>query len=137
MLPFVPLFAYVHTFQVGVDHEGRVIALHLVTYANAGWSLDFSEMVTGFRSRSTSRSMHLSLQYLQHHLHNIDHCYNIPHIQADGYICRTNLPSSTAMRGFGKVEAHYVIEEIMERVARRLGMPSDKVWHQNSALGHS
>ncbi len=57
----------------------------------------------------------------------MDHCYNIPNFEVDGFIPKTNTPASVAMRGFGKVEAEYFMEEIIERVARTLHVDPIKV----------
>lgn len=53
--------------------------------------------------------------------------YDIPHYQSIGYLCKTNIPSSTAMRGFGLPQAHFVIQTIMFDIAKHLNMSFNKV----------
>ena len=46
-------------------------------------------------------------------------------------MARTNTTSHTAFRGFGGPQGMLVIEEIMDRVARRLGLPPEVVRERN------
>lgn len=69
--------------QVGFTKEGKVIALDLNLYNNAGNTLDLSHSVM-------DRAL----------LHS-DNCYKIPHVRAVGHLCKTNTASNTAFRGFG------------------------------------
>lgn len=69
--------------QLGFTNEGKVIALDLDLYNNAGNTLDLSHSVM-------DRAL----------LHS-DGAYKIPHVRAVGHICKTNTASNTAFRGFG------------------------------------
>jgi xanthine dehydrogenase molybdopterin-binding subunit B len=46
-------------------------------------------------------------------------------------VAKTNLTSQTAFRGFGGPQGMLVIEEIIDRVARRLGLPPEVVRERN------
>jgi xanthine dehydrogenase molybdopterin-binding subunit B len=46
-------------------------------------------------------------------------------------VAKTNTTSQTAFRGFGGPQAMLVMEEIMDRVARRLGLPPEAVRERN------
>ena len=46
---------------------------------------------------------------LERALFHIDGAYAIPNIRVVGRICRTNLPSNTAFRGFGGPQARIYI----------------------------
>lgn len=52
---------------------------------------------------------------------NLEQAYFIPNFDASIEVLRTNLPTSTAMRGPGVVQASFIIESILDDVAARLG----------------
>lgn len=58
-------------------------------------------------------------------MQQVDNNYGIPNIRAVGHACRTNLPSNTAMRGYGSPQGMLVAESYMYEVSRRLGIPID------------
>ena len=39
-----------------------------------------------------------------------DSCYQIPNIRVIGRVCKTNMPSNTAFRGFGGPQGHMMAE---------------------------
>ena len=41
------------------------------------------------------------LQVMERAVFHAENCYLIPNIRVLGYMCKTNLPSNTAFRGFG------------------------------------
>ncbi|KAG5918467.1 hypothetical protein E4U53_004089 [Claviceps sorghi] len=100
-----PFLAY---YKVGVNKDGKIQAVDLDVYSNAGWSLDLS---TAVMERSLSHS---------------DGCYFIPNMYVRGRICRTNTVSNTAFRGFGGPQGMFIAETYMEEVADRLGMPVEQ-----------
>ena len=51
-----------------------------------------------------------------------DNAYFIPNIAVTGTVCRTNLPSNTAMRGFGGPQGIAAIENVIEEIAAYLGI---------------
>jgi len=58
------------------------------------------------------------------------HCenaYHIPNVTAVGYACKTNLPSNTAFRSFGRPQAMYVMECVISNVADVCELPVHKV----------
>lgn len=49
------------------------------------------------------------------------HCtnaYAIPNVRITGWVCKTNLPSNTAFRGFGGPQGMFVAENIIRELAR-------------------
>ena len=60
-------------------------------------------------------------------LFNSDNSYNIPHITLTGHLCRTNIASNTAFRGFGAPQAIIVIENILDRLAVKLDVDVNEV----------
>jgi len=51
---------------------------------------------------------------------NLEQAYFIPHFDASIEVLRTNLPTSTAMRGPGVVQASFIMESILNHVAADL-----------------
>lgn len=100
-------------FTVGYDNEGRLLALKSAHYSNGGWALDLSMPVT-------DRAMF-----------HTDNCYYIPQVELRGQVVKTNLASNTAFRGFGGPQGMLIIEEILDRVARQLGLPPEVVRERN------
>ena len=70
-------------------------------FSNGGWSLDLSRAVT------------------DRAVFHLDNAYYIPHVEFSGRVAKTNLASNTAFRGFGGPQGMLVIEEIIDRIARR------------------
>ncbi|MER3479615.1 MAG: xanthine dehydrogenase molybdopterin binding subunit [Meiothermus sp.] len=100
-------------FSVGFDDEGKIRGLKLELYSDGGWSLDLSEAVL--------------LRALLH----CDNAYHIPHMEVVGRVCKTHKTSQTAFRGFGGPQGMVVIEEVMDRVARTLGLAPEVVRERN------
>eukprot|EP00471_Norrisiella_sphaerica_P001901 CAMPEP_0184479358 /NCGR_PEP_ID=MMETSP0113_2-20130426/1113_1 /TAXON_ID=91329 /ORGANISM="Norrisiella sphaerica, Strain BC52" /LENGTH=1363 /DNA_ID=CAMNT_0026857421 /DNA_START=21 /DNA_END=4112 /DNA_ORIENTATION=- len=105
--------AFVGKYKVGFTKEGKLTALDVQLYSNAGWCLD------------------LSVPVMHRGLFHIDNVYYIPHVRAHGYVCKTNMPSHTAFRGFGGPQGLMVAEAAMDDVARHLGIPGDKLREMN------
>ena len=97
-----------YEYTVGFDDEGRVLALDAVLAADAGCTLD---MTPGVIARA---------------LTHVDNAYWLPHVRAVGYACRTNRQSNTAFRGFGGPQGVVVMEDALDRIALRLGLPADE-----------
>src|SRR5262249_18130177 len=55
----------------------------------------------------------------------------IPNVEISGTVCRTNLPSNTAFRGFGGPQAVAAMENIIEEVAATLGLDAYEVRRRN------
>ena len=100
-------------FTVGFDDEGHLLALKSAHYSNGGWALDLSMPVT-------DRAMF-----------HTDNCYYIPNVELRGQVVKTNLVSNTAFRGFGGPQGMLIVEEILDRVARELGLPPEMVRERN------
>ncbi|RDI95542.1 xanthine dehydrogenase molybdopterin binding subunit [Meiothermus sp. QL-1] len=100
-------------FRVGFSEEGLIQALYMELYSDGGWSLDLSEAV------------------LARALCHLDNAYYIPHLEAIGRVCKTHKTSQTAFRGFGGPQGMVFIEEVMDRVARSLGLPPELVRERN------
>lgn len=100
-------------FRVGFDAEGKLQGLMLSLFSDGGFSLDLSSPVL-FRA-----------------MFHADNCYFLPHVEITGRVCKTNHVSHTAFRGFGGPQGMLVIEEILDRVARQVGVPPHVVRERN------
>jgi xanthine dehydrogenase/oxidase len=56
-----------------------------------------------------------------------DSTYRIPNFKCTSHLCRTNLPSNTAFRGFGGPQGMLICEAWMANVAATLSMEPEKV----------
>ena len=100
-------------FRVGFDAEGRLQALLVELFSDGGFSLDLSAPVLG-------RAMF-----------HLDNCYLLPNVEVVGKVCKTNAVSHTAFRGFGGPQGMLVVEEVLDRIARQLGLPPHVVRERN------
>lgn len=58
---------------------------------------------------------------------NLEQAYFLPHLQASIEVMRTNLPTRTAMRAPGVVQASLVMESIIDTVARAANLDPELV----------
>ena len=100
-------------FRVGFSDAGQLQALELELFSDGGHSLDLSAPIMGRA------------------LFHVDNCYFVPHVTVTGRVCRTHHVSHTAFRGFGGPQGMLIIEDILDRIARHLGLPPDQVREQN------
>ena len=104
-------------YEVGFDDEGKLLGLSAQLYSDGGWSSDLSEPVMGRA------------------LFHIDNAYFVPHLEVSGRVAKTNKTSQTAFRGFGGPQGMLIIEEVLDRVARRLGIEPETVRSRNFYRG--
>src|SRR5437588_11618638 len=104
-------------FQIGFDETGLSLAAKIDLFSNGGWSLDLSRAIT------------------DRALFHLDNAYYIPHVEFSGRVAKTNLASNTAFRGFGGPQGMLVIEEIIDRIARELGLAAEVVRERNLYRG--
>jgi xanthine dehydrogenase molybdopterin binding subunit/xanthine dehydrogenase small subunit len=100
-------------FDIGHDADGRVTAARIELFADGGWSLD------------------LSIAICDRALFHLDNAYYLPAVDFSGRVARTHTTSNTAFRGFGGPQGMLVIEEIMDRVARRVRLAPELVRTRN------
>lgn len=58
---------------------------------------------------------------------HFENAYKIPVVEVYGYVCKTNLPSNTAFRGFGGPQGMFVAENIIQQIADYLKLDVAKV----------
>jgi xanthine dehydrogenase large subunit len=100
-------------YSAGFAADGRLNALRLSLYSDAGWSLDLSEPI------------------MWRAMFHCDNAYRLPAVEVTGRLCRTHKTSQTAFRGFGGPQGMLVIEEILAQAAQRLSLPVDVVRERN------
>lgn len=91
-------------YKAAFRPDGFVEALDAQLYNNGGFTMDLSPSV------------------MEVALFAIDNCYQLPNRRLIGRCCRTNRPSCTAYRGFGKPQGIAAIESILDHVARASGV---------------
>ncbi|MEY2879314.1 MAG: hypothetical protein RLZZ15_1694 [Verrucomicrobiota bacterium] len=109
-----PFFA---TFEVGFAEDGVIRAVTADLVSDGGWSLDLSQPI------------------VDRALFHLDNAYYLPAVRFTGRIAKTNVASNTAFRGFGGPQGMFVIEEIVDRVARACGLPPEVVRERNLYRG--
>ena len=62
----------------------------------------------------------LSFAIMERAMFHVDNAYHIPNLYVAGRVWKTNLPPNTALRGFGAPQAIAAIENIIDRIARKL-----------------
>jgi xanthine dehydrogenase large subunit len=105
-------------YRVGFDDQGRILALEVNLFSDAGAYADLSTSIM-------ERAM----------LHS-DNSYFIPHMRVVGQVCKTNHHSHTAFRGFGGPKGVATIEKIIEEIAHFLGIDSLEVRKRNVYSDH-
>lgn len=105
------------TFDVGFDGEGRILAAKVDLVSDGGWALDLSESIC------------------DRALFHLDNAYYLPNVAFSGRVAKTNVTSHTAFRGFGGPQGMVVIEDVIDRVARTLGIAPELVREKNLYRG--
>lgn len=100
------------TYSVGFKSNGKVTALDLELLINAGMTIDISP-------------------FLPHTILAAVKKYNWGALSFSVRLCKTNLPSKSAMRAPGDVQGLYIAEAIIEHVASLLSMDVDSVRQVN------
>ncbi|KAJ1560073.1 hypothetical protein HK096_010116 [Nowakowskiella sp. JEL0078] len=100
-------------YRVGYTDEGKLISLDLDLYSNGGYSMD------------------LSLPVVERAMTHSDNVYKIPNVRITGRVCKTNLTSNTAFRGFGGPQGMMIAENWINQVAESLGKSVDQIRELN------
>jgi xanthine dehydrogenase large subunit len=90
-------------YKVGFSREGIITALEVDHFSNGGCTADLSPSV------------------LERAMLHTDNAYFLANVRITGRVCKTNLPSNTAFRGFGGPQGVACIENIIESIAKLIG----------------
>ena len=66
-------------------------------------------------------------QVVERGMYHCENAYKIPNVRVTGYVCKTNIPSNTAFRGFGGPQGMMMAEQMITDVALTLGISVTKV----------
>jgi len=100
-------------YEAGFDDDGTLLAVNLELNGDGGCASDLSFAIM---ERATLHA---------------DNAYYIPNFRVIGRVWKTNLPSNTAMRGFGGPQGMAAIETIIDRAARLLGKEPAEIRKKN------
>ena len=100
-------------YKVGFKNDGRITALDVQLYSNGGCSTD------------------LSFAVLERAMLHTDNAYYLPAVRITGRVCKTNLPSNTAFRGFGGPQGVAVTECWIEEIAAATGRDAVEIRQLN------
>ncbi|XP_071832343.1 xanthine dehydrogenase/oxidase-like isoform X2 [Apostichopus japonicus] len=101
--------AFIGKYKVGCTKEGRILGLDLTLAVNSGNTIDLSAAVCDYAMMA------------------LDNAYKIPNVRALGYVCKTNIPSCTAMRGFGVPQGLFITETWLSDIATTCNITQRKV----------
>ena len=104
---------FLSKYKVGFNDEGIINAYSVELNSDAGSATD------------------LSMAILERSILHADNSYFIPNIKITGRAYRTNMPSNVAMRGFGGPQAMAVIENVIDKIARKLKIDSAEIRFKN------
>lgn len=104
----------VHHVEVGVMRDGRIVAIRDRIVADAGTMTAQAGWAMPNMSATTLASGYL-----------------VPNVAVELRLVVTNKPPLAASRGFGKDSAHFVMERVVDIVARRLEMDPARVRRVN------
>ena len=104
---------FIMDYDVGFDDDGRIEGIDFMLASRCGISADLSGPVN-------DRAMF-----------SCDNTYFLENIHITSHRCKTNTVSNTAFRGFGGPQGMFVIEYVMENIARELGKDPLEVRRQN------
>ncbi|MDI9336540.1 MAG: xanthine dehydrogenase molybdopterin binding subunit [Gammaproteobacteria bacterium] len=93
---------FIHQYEVGHSHAGKINKLISKQIVNCGFSADLSQPVA------------------DRAIFHTDNAYYIPHLHIDSYRSKVHTQSHTAFRGFGGPQGILLIESIISNIARRL-----------------
>ena len=99
--------------KAGFTRDGKCVAYKVRFVLDAGAYADYTVNV--------SRAMGYSAEGV----------YEVPNVQCESLAVYTNKIPTTAMRGFGYSESNWVLEQVFERAAKKLGADSAKIRRVN------
>jgi CO/xanthine dehydrogenase Mo-binding subunit len=105
--------AVVANVKAGFTRDGRCVAYKVRFVLDAGAYADYTVNV--------SRAMGYSAEGV----------YEIPNVYCESLAVYTNKIPTTAMRGFGYAESNWVLEQVFERAAKKLGIDSARIRRVN------
>ncbi|XP_063625134.1 xanthine dehydrogenase [Cydia splendana] len=100
-------------YKVAASKEGKIMGAIVNIYNNGGYSIDLSGPV------------------VERAMFHYENAYYIPNVEVTGHVCKTNLPSNTAFRGFGGPQGMFGAENMVQDLAMRLGKSVEEISRLN------
>ena len=101
-------------YHCAADREtGKIVAVDIELFSNAGFSTDLSESV------------------MDRALFHCVNAYKVPNVRVQGNLAMTNTVTNTAFRGFGGPQGMLVCETFVEHIAKEIGMDVSEVRRRN------
>lgn len=100
-------------YRVAARADGKFIGAEIDLFSNGGYSTE------------------LSIPVMERALFHLDNCYKFPVMRVTGRVCKTNLATNTAFRGFGGPQGMTVTENFVADVARKCGVSQARVRELN------
>ena len=100
-------------WKLAADRTGRVQAIDVTSYVDAGCSEDFSDFIAGEM------------------LENIESVYQVANYRSTVFLLKTNTASNTAVRAPGLVQAVAVTETMMDELAATMSLDKEEVRERN------
>ncbi|XP_041353249.1 xanthine dehydrogenase/oxidase-like isoform X2 [Gigantopelta aegis] len=100
-------------YKVGFTSEGKILSLDVHFYLNSG------------------RAVELTQSVLMRAVTHCDNSYDIPNLKVTGRLCKTNISTNTAFRGFGGPQSNFIAETWISHVADFLGKPHKEIRELN------
>ncbi|HND22860.1 MAG TPA: xanthine dehydrogenase molybdopterin binding subunit [Rhodocyclaceae bacterium] len=104
---------YQYRWESAFDDAGRILGLRLEMASDCGYSADLSGPVN------------------DRTICHIDNAYYLDAVALRSLRCKTNRVSNTAFRGFGGPQGMFVIETVLDDIARHLGLDALAVREAN------
>jgi len=106
--------SFLGRYKLAVHRESlKLQAADVQLFCNGGCSLDLSQPI------------------INRGMFHVTNACKIPTVRVRGRICKTNIPSNTAFRGFGGPQGMFVGEAMYEHAARSLGVPREELLRKN------
>lgn len=100
-------------YKIGCDKEGNLQAMQCKYYFGGGASNEYGVNISRAAGYSCTGP------------------YDVPNVKGDSMCVYTNTQIGSAMRGFGMPEIHWGIEQIMDRLAEKIGMDKAEFRRRN------
>ncbi|KAG7306042.1 hypothetical protein JYU34_008617 [Plutella xylostella] len=100
-------------YKAAVTKEGKMVGAKVTIYNNGGYSFDLSGPV------------------VERAMFHFENAYYIPNVEVTAYVCKTNLPSNTAFRGFGGPQGMFGAEVMARHIAHKLGKSPEEISYMN------
>lgn len=100
-------------YEAGFDEDGVLHAVRYELNSDGGAATD------------------LSFAIMDRAMLHVDNAYYVPNLSVVGRVWKTNLPSNTAMRGFGGPQGMAAMETVIDQVARFLHKDAAEIRRKN------